>query len=120
MSEKTRVATWDLDVMHQDYQPELRLARVAWLREYFTGHHGGPYEVPRFPWLAEFDRVTSRHADDYFTMTLHEYAVNAGGHRYLTWVRGFDAEGNAVSVQLQAVNRPCELHLDELPPGDLL
>ncbi len=83
--------------------------------------------TPRYIWKIEFfrevhlPRVTPERYD--YGMTLHCYAGNAEGKRYMVFVKAYDERGNQVNTKLAATLPPENFRIEgqgKLPPEWLL
>jgi hypothetical protein len=53
-------------------------------------------------------------------MTVHRFAKDDAGSRYLTWVKVSDVKDHAQTVRVPAAVAPEEHVVAELPPAELL
>jgi hypothetical protein len=91
--------------------PEEREARAQWVYNFF----GGADRTPAFIWRVEFwsDNLSN-------FMTVHRFAKDDAGSRYLTWVKVSDVKDHAQTVRVPAAVAPEEHVVAELPPAELL
>ncbi len=97
--------------------------RSAYINDHFYELRAS---VPAFIWKVEFFKLTNPDAvADYvsYGFTLHRYAANTQGKRYLVWVRAYDEHGRQVNTKMAATCAPENYRIqnaNSLPPDWLL